>query len=81
MKNGKLSRGTKLRCIKDYINAIVSFKKGNTYTIMTDMGHLEDDFFHFIVLSDAVLDECFRFFSNKRNRDERLGNMFENNPK
>jgi hypothetical protein len=73
MKGGKLKPGTRLRCIKDRINGVVSFKKGNTYTVMTDMGHLEDDSFHFIVLSDAVLTECFRFFSNKRGRNEKMG--------
>jgi hypothetical protein len=73
MKNGKLSRGTKLRCIKDHINAVVSFKKGNTYAVTTDFGHLMDDSFQFVVLSDTVLDECFRFFSNKRGRNEKMG--------
>ena len=81
MKGGNLKPGTKLRCIKDYINSRVSFKKGNIYTVASDFGHLMDDTFQYIVLSNAVLDECFRFFSNKRNRDKRLGKMSENNPK
>jgi hypothetical protein len=81
MKSGNLKPGTRLRCIKDHINGVVSFKKGNTYTVTSDLGHLEDDSFRLVVLSDIVLNECFRFFSNKRNRDERLGEMSENNPK